>query len=218
MAAAMFVYGRVNLRLNNPHMVEEEVGTFYLANKELTMFAVRQAIERREPDIRLADPRVGQEFQDGYLLVPVIFHSKLGYQYFSCISKGDYLKEKMKEEFGKIGYKEPFNVGVEKWELPERPKPQNKVVKWLTTLPQQNMMYEPSQTASVADPWDILGCSPVRAGDDSNTSAMLANSGRAAPPVATVNPSPRPNNTLGPLDIEWEEEDNNKETNTESTY
>ncbi|CAH1239825.1 Hypp5885 [Branchiostoma lanceolatum] len=115
------IWGQVQLRITDVWLARGlAIGAFYLANKALTMLAVRRAVERRDPDNpdQPADPQVGEGVREGSLLVPVIFYSQLGYQYFTSILGGPFLKACLQAELEKIGYKETINVSVEKWELP----------------------------------------------------------------------------------------------------
>ncbi|XP_078697483.1 uncharacterized protein LOC144925379 [Branchiostoma floridae x Branchiostoma belcheri] len=122
---AELIWGQVQLRITDVWTVRGiAIGAFYLANKALTMLAVRRAVERRDPDNpdQPADPRVGDEVQQGSLLVPVYFYSQLGYQYFTSIQGGPFLKACLQTELEKVGYKAPINVSVERWELPNLPE------------------------------------------------------------------------------------------------
>ncbi|CAH1237824.1 Hypp5452 [Branchiostoma lanceolatum] len=117
----MAEWGRVYLRITDVWLARGlAIGAFYLANRYLTMRAVRRAVERRDPDNpdQPADPQVGLEAEVDSLLVPVIFYSQLGYQYFTSILNGPFLKACLQTELEKVGYKEPIDVSVEKWELP----------------------------------------------------------------------------------------------------
>ncbi|CAH1237820.1 Hypp5448 [Branchiostoma lanceolatum] len=121
----MAEWGRVYLRITDVWTVRAlAIGAFYLANRYLTMRAVRRAVERRDPDNpdQPADPQVGLEAEVDSLLVPVIFYSQLGYQYFTSILNGPFLKACLQTELEKVGYKEPIDVSVEKWELPNLPE------------------------------------------------------------------------------------------------
>ncbi|XP_019631033.1 PREDICTED: uncharacterized protein LOC109474971, partial [Branchiostoma belcheri] len=119
----MAEWGRVYLRITDVWLARGmAIGAFYLANRYLTMRAIRRAVERRDPDNpdQAADPQVGLEAEVDSLLVPVIFYSQLGYQYFTSIQGG--LKACLQTELEKVGYKEPIDVSVEKWELPNLPE------------------------------------------------------------------------------------------------
>ncbi|CAH1239761.1 Hypp5880 [Branchiostoma lanceolatum] len=123
-------WGRVQLRIYNPFRdgtvlggaaeVGIGIAAFYFNQVDLVRKAIRRAVERRDPDNpdQPADPEVGLEVQVGSLLVPVIFHSRLGYDYFSSIQNGPFLKACLKVELEKVGYKEPVDVSVERWEVP----------------------------------------------------------------------------------------------------
>ncbi|XP_066301731.1 uncharacterized protein [Branchiostoma lanceolatum] len=142
-------WGQVCLRINNPWVAAISmggIGAFYLANKALTMLAVRRAVERRDPDNpdQPADPKVGEGVREGSLLVPVIFYSQLGYQYFTSILNGPFLKACLQTELEKVGYKEPIDVSVEKWELPNLPEGgagplmgMMRVQDWLAEIPEK---------------------------------------------------------------------------------
>ncbi|XP_035688054.1 uncharacterized protein LOC118423868 [Branchiostoma floridae] len=150
-------WGRVCLRINNPWVataigiggiVISGIGAFYLANKALTMLAVRRAVERRDPDNpdQPADPQVGEGVREGSLLVPVIFYSQLGYQYFTSILNGPFLKACLQGELERVGYKESIDISVEKWELPNLPEGgpglmgmmgEERVLGWLAELPEK---------------------------------------------------------------------------------
>eukprot|EP00058_Branchiostoma_floridae_P003448 XP_002588936.1 hypothetical protein BRAFLDRAFT_89125 [Branchiostoma floridae] len=117
----MAEWGRVYLRITDVWTVRAlAIGAFYLANRYLTMRAVRRAVERRDPDNpdQPADPQVGLEAEVDSLLVPVIFYSQLGYQYFTSILNGPFLKACLQAELAKVGYEAPIDVSAEKWELP----------------------------------------------------------------------------------------------------
>ncbi|XP_078572269.1 uncharacterized protein LOC144859463 [Branchiostoma floridae x Branchiostoma japonicum] len=145
------VWGRVNIRINNPWVAAiglGGIGAFYLANKVLTMLAVRRAVERRDPDNpdQPADPQVGLEAEVDSLLVPVIFYSQLGYQYFTSILNGPFLKACLQAELEKVGYEAPIDVSAEKWELPNLPEGgaglmgmmgEERVLGWLAELPEK---------------------------------------------------------------------------------
>ncbi|KAI8488620.1 hypothetical protein Bbelb_336490 [Branchiostoma belcheri] len=121
----MAEWGRVYLRITDVWLARGmAIGAFYLANRYLTMRAVRRAVERRDPDNpdQPADPQVGLEAEVDSLLVPVIFYSQLGYQYFTSIQGGPFLKACLQTELEKVGYKAPINVSVERWELPNLPE------------------------------------------------------------------------------------------------
>ncbi|XP_078697427.1 uncharacterized protein LOC144925323 [Branchiostoma floridae x Branchiostoma belcheri] len=146
----MAEWGRVYLRITDVWTVRAlAIGAFYLANRYLTMRAVRRAVERRDPDNpeEPADPQVGLEAEVDSLLVPVIFYSQLGYQYFTSIQGGPFLKACLQTELEKVGYKEPIDVSVEKWELPNLPEGgagptmgmmgEERVVGWLAELPEK---------------------------------------------------------------------------------
>ena len=114
-------WGRVYLRISDVWLARGlAIGAFYLANRYLTMRAVRRAVERRDPDNtdQPADPQVGLKAEVDSLLVPVIFYSQLGYQYFTSILNGPFLKACLQEGLQNVGYKESIDVSVEKWELP----------------------------------------------------------------------------------------------------
>ncbi|XP_078698357.1 uncharacterized protein LOC144925928 [Branchiostoma floridae x Branchiostoma belcheri] len=147
---AELIWGQVQLRITDVWTVRGlAIGAFYLANKALTMLAVRRAVERRDPDNpdQPADPRVGDEVQQGSLLVPVYFYSQLGYQYFTSILNGPFLKACLQTELEKVGYEEPIDVSVEKWELPNLPEGgagplmgmmgEKRVLSWLAELPEK---------------------------------------------------------------------------------
>eukprot|EP00058_Branchiostoma_floridae_P003445 XP_002588933.1 hypothetical protein BRAFLDRAFT_89122 [Branchiostoma floridae] len=117
----MAEWGRVYLRITDVWLARGlAIGAFYLANRYLTMRAVRRAVERRDPDNpnQPADPQVGLEAEVDSLLVPVIFYSQLGYQYFTSILNGPFLKACLQAELAKVGYEAPIDVSVEKWDLP----------------------------------------------------------------------------------------------------
>ncbi|CAH1237819.1 Hypp5447 [Branchiostoma lanceolatum] len=122
-------WGRVVLRIYNERLAAGVgiaagfgigIAAFYTGNLDLALPAIRRAIERRDPDNpdQPADPQVGEGVREGSLLVPVIFYSQLGYQYFTSILNGPFLKACLQTELEKVGYKEPIDVSVEKWELP----------------------------------------------------------------------------------------------------
>eukprot|EP00058_Branchiostoma_floridae_P004206 XP_002589694.1 hypothetical protein BRAFLDRAFT_100821 [Branchiostoma floridae] len=145
------VWGRVNIRINNPWVAAiglGGIGAFYLANRYLTMRAVRRAVERRDPDNpdQPADPQVGLEAEVDSLLVPVIFYSQLGYQYFTSILNGPFLKACLQAKLERVGYKESIDVSAEKWELPNLPEGgaglmgmmgEERVLGWLAELPEK---------------------------------------------------------------------------------
>ncbi|XP_078698863.1 uncharacterized protein LOC144926189 [Branchiostoma floridae x Branchiostoma belcheri] len=146
----MAEWGRVYLRITDVWLARGvAIGAFYLANRALTMLAVRRAVERRDPDNpnQPADPRVGLEAEVDSLLVPVYFYSQLGYQYFTSILNGPFLKACLQTELEKVGYKEPIDVSVEKWELPNLPEGgagllmgmmgEERVLGWLAELPEK---------------------------------------------------------------------------------
>eukprot|EP00058_Branchiostoma_floridae_P003449 XP_002588937.1 hypothetical protein BRAFLDRAFT_89126 [Branchiostoma floridae] len=121
----MAEWGRVYLRITDVWLARGlAIGAFYLANRYLTMRAVRRAVERRDPDNpdQPADPQVGLEAEVDSLLVPVIFYSQLGYQYFTSILNGPFLKACLQAELAKVGYEAPIDVSAEKWELPNLPE------------------------------------------------------------------------------------------------
>ncbi|KAI8493623.1 hypothetical protein Bbelb_285440 [Branchiostoma belcheri] len=112
---SMQVWG--HLRISNPWLpVRSRIGAFYAANKEQTMMAIHRAIERRDPfnPDQPADPQVIVELEGASLLVPVIFHSQLGHDYFTSILNGPFLKSCLKTELERVGYKEPILVTSEK--------------------------------------------------------------------------------------------------------
>ncbi|CAH1251664.1 TRIM3 [Branchiostoma lanceolatum] len=119
---SMQVWG--HLRLSNPWLpVRSRIGAFYAANKEQTMMAIHRAIERRDPfnPDQPADPQVIVELEGASLLVPVIFHSQLGHDYFTSILNGPFLKSCLKTELERVGYTEPILVTAEKQGLPHAP-------------------------------------------------------------------------------------------------
>ncbi|XP_035689825.1 uncharacterized protein LOC118425113 [Branchiostoma floridae] len=145
------VWGRVNIRINNPWVAAIDlggIGAFYLANKALTMLAVRRAVERRDPDNpdQPANPEVGLEAEVDSLLVPVIFYSQLGYQYFTSILNGPFLKACLQAELATVGYEAPIDVSVEKWELPNLPEGgaglmgMMRVQDWLAEIPEKSSL------------------------------------------------------------------------------
>ncbi|XP_019644857.1 PREDICTED: uncharacterized protein LOC109485612 [Branchiostoma belcheri] len=125
------------------------IAAFYFGNPDPALQAIRRAIERRNPDNpdQPADPHVGEGAQEGSLLVPVYFYSQLGYQYFTSILNGPFLKACLQTELEKVGYKEPIDVSVEKWELPNLPEGgagllmgmmgEERVLGWLAELPEK---------------------------------------------------------------------------------
>ncbi|XP_066301734.1 uncharacterized protein [Branchiostoma lanceolatum] len=122
------------------------IAAFYFGNVNLALPAIRRAIERRDPDNpdQPADPQVGEGVREGSLLVPVIFYSQLGYQYFTSILSGPFLKACLQTELEKVGYKEPIDVSVEKWELPNLPEGgvgplmgMMRVQDWLAEIPEK---------------------------------------------------------------------------------
>ncbi|XP_078576424.1 uncharacterized protein LOC144862046 [Branchiostoma floridae x Branchiostoma japonicum] len=119
---SMQVWG--HLRISNPWLpVRSRIGAFYAANKEQTMMAIHRAIERRDPfnPDQPADPQVIVELEGASLLVPVIFHSQLGHDYFTSILNGPFLKSCLKTELDRVGYNEPILVTAEKQGLPHIP-------------------------------------------------------------------------------------------------
>eukprot|EP00058_Branchiostoma_floridae_P006167 XP_002591655.1 hypothetical protein BRAFLDRAFT_80745 [Branchiostoma floridae] len=121
----MAEWGRVYLRITDVWLARGlAIGAFYLANKALTMLAVRRAVERRDPDNpdQPADPQVGLEAEVDSLLVPVIFYSQLGYQYFTSVLNSPFLKACLQTELDGVGYNQPIDVSVERWELPNLPE------------------------------------------------------------------------------------------------
>ncbi|CAH1237823.1 Hypp5451 [Branchiostoma lanceolatum] len=179
------VWGRVNIRINNPWVAAigiGGIGAFYLANRYLTMKAIRQAVERRDPDNpdQPADPQVGLEAEVDSLLVPVIFYSQLGYQYFTSILNGPFLKACLQTELEKVGYKEPIDVSVEKWELPNLPEGragplmgmmgEERVLGWLAELQISEKASIPSTAAGDSgipeDASSVAGVSTVASWED----------------------------------------------------
>ncbi|XP_019644875.1 PREDICTED: uncharacterized protein LOC109485626 [Branchiostoma belcheri] len=149
-------WGRAVLRIYNERLamgvgvaagIGIGIAAFYFGNPDPALQAIRRAIERRNPDNpdQPADPHVGEGAQEGSLLVPVYFYSQLGYQYFTTILNGPFLKACLQTELEKIGYKEPIDVSVEKWELPNLPEGgagllmgmmgEERVQGWLAELP-----------------------------------------------------------------------------------
>ncbi|XP_035671624.1 uncharacterized protein LOC118412705 [Branchiostoma floridae] len=118
-------WGRVYLRITDVWLARGvAIGAFYLANRALTMLAVRRAVERRDPDNpdQPADPQVGLEAEVDSLLVPVIFYSQLGYEYFASISNGPFLKSCLQREMEKIGYERKIKLSLTRWNLPNLPE------------------------------------------------------------------------------------------------
>ncbi|XP_035698196.1 uncharacterized protein LOC118431184 [Branchiostoma floridae] len=123
-------WGRVQLRIYNPWRsgavpgggtgVGVGIAAFYFQQVDLVRQVIRRSVERWDPDNpnQPADPEVGLEVQVGSLLVPVIFHSRLGYDYFSSILNGPFLKACLTAELEKIGYTETVDVSAEQWEVP----------------------------------------------------------------------------------------------------
>eukprot|EP00058_Branchiostoma_floridae_P003446 XP_002588934.1 hypothetical protein BRAFLDRAFT_89123 [Branchiostoma floridae] len=147
-------WGRVSLRINNPLVPAAigiggigigGIGAFYLANKALNMLAVRRTVERRDPDNpdQPADPQVGLEAELDSILVPVIFYSELGYQYFTSILNGPFLKACLQAELATVGYEASIDVNVEEWELPNLPEGgaglmgMMRVQDWLAEIPEK---------------------------------------------------------------------------------
>ncbi|XP_035688053.1 uncharacterized protein LOC118423867 isoform X2 [Branchiostoma floridae] len=150
-------WGRVVLRIYNEHLAAGVgvaagfgigIAAFYFGNLDLALPAIRRAIERRDPDNpdQPADPQVGEGVREGSLLVPVIFYSQLGYQYFTSILNGPFLKACLQAELAKVGYEAPIDVTVEKWELPNLPEGgaglmgmmgEERVLGWLAELPEK---------------------------------------------------------------------------------
>ncbi|XP_066301735.1 uncharacterized protein [Branchiostoma lanceolatum] len=141
------------------------------------MLAVRRAVERRDPDNpdQPADPQVGLEAEVDSLLVPVIFYSQLGYQYFNSILNGPFLKACLQTELEKVGYKEPINVSVEKWELPNLPEGgagplmgMMRVQDWLAEIPEKVSLLDTAAGDSgiPEDASSVAGVSTVASWED----------------------------------------------------
>ncbi|XP_078572997.1 uncharacterized protein LOC144859877 [Branchiostoma floridae x Branchiostoma japonicum] len=152
-------WGRAVLRIYDQHLaagvgmaaglgIGLGIAAFYFGNLDLALPAIRRAIERRDPDNpdQPADPQVGEGVQQGSLLVPVIFYSQLGYQYFTSILNGPFLKACLQSELQKVGYEASIDVSVEKWELPNLPEGgaglmgmmgEERVLGWLAELPEK---------------------------------------------------------------------------------
>ncbi|XP_019631245.1 PREDICTED: uncharacterized protein LOC109475151 [Branchiostoma belcheri] len=138
-------WGRVKLRIYNQSRSGSVLGegagvgigiaAFYFQHVDLVRQAIRRSVERSDPGNpnQRPDPEVGLEVQVGSLLVPVIFHSKLGYEYFSSILNGTFLKACLRSELEKAGYGEPVDVSVEKWEVP--PTSEARVTRAASLLP-----------------------------------------------------------------------------------
>ncbi|CAH1239512.1 Hypp5838 [Branchiostoma lanceolatum] len=174
----MAEWGRVYLRISDVWLARGvAIGAFYLANRALTMLAVRRAVERRDPDNpdQPADPQVGLEAEVDSLLVPVIFYSQLGYQYFTSILNGPFLKACLQTELEKVGYKEPIDVSVEWWDLPNLPEGGTgplmgmmKVQGWLLESPEKMSMLSTAAVDSgiPEDVFSVAGVSTVASGKD----------------------------------------------------
>ncbi|XP_078698355.1 uncharacterized protein LOC144925927 [Branchiostoma floridae x Branchiostoma belcheri] len=200
----MAEWGRVYLRITDVWTVRAlAIGAFYLANRALTMLAVRRAVERRDPDNPdpPADPRVGDEVQQGSLLVPVYFYSQLGYQHFTSILNGPFLKACLQTELEKVGYKEPINVSVEKWELPNLPEGgagplmgmmgEERVLGWLAELPEK-VSTAAGDSGIPEDVSSVAGVSTVASWEDVEEEAGPSQAERARlqqQPPAQVTPT-----------------------------
>ncbi|CAH1237821.1 Hypp5449 [Branchiostoma lanceolatum] len=213
---AMAVWGRVHLRFHNPWLAAGfGIGAFYLANKALTMLAVRRAVERRDPDNpdQPADPQVGEGVREGSLLVPVIFYSQLGYQYFTSILSGPFLKACLQTELEKVGYKEPIDVSVEKWELPNLPEGgagplmgmmgEERVLGWLAELQISEKASIPSTAAGDSGiPEDVsseAGVSTVASWEDVEEEEKAGPSQHQQPPAQATPTAQQAELQEGPL-------------------
>ncbi|XP_019644876.1 PREDICTED: uncharacterized protein LOC109485629 [Branchiostoma belcheri] len=201
---AELIWGQVQLRITDVWTVRGlAIGAFYLANRALTMLAVRRAVERRDPDNpnQPADPRVGDEVQQGSLLVPVYFYSQLGYQYFTSILNGPFLKACLQTELEKVGYKEPIDVSVEKWELPNLPEGgagllmgmmgEERVLGWLAELPDK-VSTAAGDSGISEDVSSVAGVSTVASWEDVEEEAGPSQAKRARlqqQPPAQVTPT-----------------------------
>ncbi|KAI8498347.1 hypothetical protein Bbelb_235490 [Branchiostoma belcheri] len=200
----MAEWGRVYLRITDVWLARGvAIGAFYLANRALTMLAIRRAVERRDPDNpdQPADPRVGDEVQQGSLLVPVYFYSQLGYQYFTSILNSPFLKACLQTELEKVGYKEPIDVSVEKWELPNLPEGgagplmgmmgEERVLGWLTELPEK-VSTAAGDSGIPEDVSSVAGASTVASREDVEEEAGPSQAKRARlqqQPPAQVTPT-----------------------------
>ncbi|XP_019644858.1 PREDICTED: uncharacterized protein LOC109485613 [Branchiostoma belcheri] len=201
---AELIWGQVQLRITDVWTVRGlAIGAFYLANRALTMLAVRRAVERRDPDNpdQPADPQVGLEAEVDSLLVPVYFYSQLGYQYFTSILNGPFLKACLQTELEKVGYKEPIDVSVEKWELPNLPEGgagllmgmmgEERVLGWLAELPEK-VSTAAGDSGIPEDVSSVAGVSTVASWEDVEEEARPSQAKRARlqqQPPAQVTPT-----------------------------
>ncbi|XP_078572994.1 uncharacterized protein LOC144859874 [Branchiostoma floridae x Branchiostoma japonicum] len=173
----MAEWGRVYLRITDVWLARGlAIGAFYLANRYLTMRAVRRAVERRDPDNpdQPADPQVGLEAEVDSLLVPVIFYSQLGYQYFTSILNGPFLKACLQKELDQVGYDAPINASVERWELPNLPEGgaglmgMMRVQDWLAEIPEKVSLLDTAAGDSgiPEDVSSVAGVSTVASQED----------------------------------------------------
>ncbi|XP_066301727.1 uncharacterized protein [Branchiostoma lanceolatum] len=179
-------WGRVVLRIYNERLAAGVgiaagfgigIAAFYFGNLDLALPAILRAVERRNPDNpnQPADPQVGEGVREGSLLVPVIFYSQLGYQYFTSIRNGPFLKACLQTELEKVGYKEPIDVSVEKWELPNLPEGgagplmgMMRVQDWLAEIPEKVSLFSTAAGDSgiPEDASSVAGASTVASWED----------------------------------------------------
>ncbi|XP_078698862.1 uncharacterized protein LOC144926188 [Branchiostoma floridae x Branchiostoma belcheri] len=176
------------------------IAAFYFGNPDPALQAIRRAIERRNPD-QPADPHVGEGAQEGSLLVPVYFYSQLGYQYFTSILNGPFLKACLQTELEKVGYKEPIDVSVEKWELPNLLEGgagplmgmmgEERVLGWLAELPEK-VSTAAEDSGIPEDVSSVAGVSTVASWEDVGEEAGPSQAKRARlqqQPPAQVTPT-----------------------------
>ncbi|CAH1237778.1 Hypp5432 [Branchiostoma lanceolatum] len=179
-------WGRVVLRIYNERLAAGVgvaagfgigIAAFYFGNLDLALPAIRRAVERRDPDNpdQPANPQVGEGVREGSLLVPVIFYSQLGYQYFTSILSGPFLKACLQTELERVGYKEPIDVSVEKWELPNLPEGgagplmgMMRVQDWLAVIPEKVSLFSTAAGDSgiPEDVSSVAGVSTVASWED----------------------------------------------------
>ncbi|XP_066301736.1 uncharacterized protein [Branchiostoma lanceolatum] len=203
-------WGRVYIRIYNEQLalgfgvaagLGVGIAAFYFGNPDVALQAIRRAFERRDPDNpnQPANPQVGEGVREGSLLVPVIFYSQLGYQYFTSILNGPFLKACLQTELEKVGYKEPIDVSVEKWELPNLPEGgagplmgmmgEERVLGWLAELQISEKASIPSTAAGDSgipeDVSSVAGVSTVASWEDLEEKAGRARLPQQPPAQAT---------------------------------
>ena len=86
------------------------LGAYYLANRRPVERAIRNGLENRN-EAGVVDPEV-RNVEEGSILVELVCHSEKSFLQFVEDFEAKKVKQKLEEEFTKIGFKEKLNVTI----------------------------------------------------------------------------------------------------------